>query len=171
MQLNDWLEDEEEQLRQARLVEFQPSEEAGFVGLAGAALRAVAVVGAALEMAPDCESPIEVALGARLKLLIDQWNEEHTPQLELVPQYPLLRFRYDFGIVAGGKLIAAIECDGRGYHSSEAAQANDAAKNVAVWSVGAEIFRFTGTAIFLFEAECAADVENFLRTKFKQEAA
>jgi very-short-patch-repair endonuclease len=170
MQRNDWLEDEEAEIAAARVVPFQSSEEAGFAAFGGAVRRAVEVAGAAFAIAPDCESPIEATLGARLKLLIDQWNGEREPKLELVPQYPLLRFRYDFGIVADGKLIAAIECDGKEFHSSEEAQANDAAKNVAVWRAGAEIFRFTGSLIFRFDAECASDVRVFLEHKFKEAA-
>jgi very-short-patch-repair endonuclease len=171
MQRNDWLEQEEEELREARRTEFQASEEVGLVSFSSAVQRAVAVAGAAVGMAHDCESPIEVALGSQLKLLIEIWNESLTPQLELVPQYPLLRFRYDFGIVADSKLIAIVECDGKDFHSSEAAQANDAAKNVAAWRAGAEVFRFPGSEIFRRDAYCAECVVSFLRSKFKQEAA
>lgn len=156
-----FLEDEEDEIANFR-AEDRPSEEAGFVQLSGAIGRAVAVAGAAFDIAPSCESPIEATLGARLKLLIEQW-----PDLCLVPQYQLHRFRYDFAIVHGTKLIAAIECDGKDFHSSEAARANDRAKNVAIWAEGAEIFRFTGSDIFRHDVNCVASVEEFLQGKLK----
>lgn len=164
---HDFLEDEEEAIRAAmESTRFQPSEEDGLVGIAGAARKTLAVAGAALAIAPNTESPIEATLGARLHLLVDQWNSEGPPALLLVPQYPLHRFRYDFGIVCGGKLVAAIECDGQEFHSSEAAQANDRAKNVAAWQAGAEIFRFTGSMIFRRDTDCVALVEEFLKAQF-----
>lgn len=170
MQRNDWLEVEEEELAAARSVPFQPSEENGFVPFAGAIKRAVDIAGAAFKIAPECESPIEATLGAHLKLLIDQWNGERSPKLELIPQYPLLRFRYDFAIVADGQLIAAVECDGKEFHSSDEARANDAAKNVAVWRTGAEIFRFSGSSIFWRDAELVLGIKKFLFSKFREAA-
>ena len=152
--------EEEAQAEAKRRYVSPPSEEEGLVPLGSAAARFVDVAGAARSIAPQTESPIEATLGARLKLLIDQW-----PDLLLVPQYHIGRFRYDFAIVKGTKLIVAIECDGKDYHSSEAAQANDRAKNVAVWGVGAEIFRFTGRQIFRRDVDCVASVEAFLLDK------
>jgi very-short-patch-repair endonuclease len=160
---HDFLEDEEEELKRARIVEFQASEEAGFGALSGA----VAAVVAAAEIGADCESPIEFSLGGQLKLMVDWWNRERRPPLDLVPQYHLSGFRYDFGLLAdGGKLIAAIECDGKAYHNSEAARANDAAKDAAVMAAGAKIFRFTGSEIFRGARECAWGVCQFLHTRF-----
>lgn len=170
MQHNDWLEIEEEELAAARSAPFQPSEENGLSPFASAIKRAVAIAGAALDIAPECESPIEATLGAHLKLLIEQWNSERAPGLELVPQYPLLRFRYDFGIVSDGRLIAAVECDGKEFHSSDEARANDAAKNVAVWRAGAEIFRFSGSSIFRRDAELVLGIKKFLISKFREAA-
>lgn len=161
-----FLEDEEAEIAAANRQDREPVEVSGFTSIAGAIGRAVAVAGAAFQIAPNCDSPIEAMLGAHLKLLIDKWNAERTPELTLVPQYELVRFRYDFGIVAGGKLVAAIECDGKDFHSSNEARANDAAKNVAIWKTGAEIFRFSGSQIFRRDVGCVAGIETFLRGRF-----
>ncbi len=161
---HDFLElEEEERIESERRYMPQSSEEDGLRPFGSLADRVVQVARAARSIAPQTESPIEATLGARLKLLIDQW-----PNLSLVPQYSLHRFRYDFAIVEGTKLIAAIECDGKDYHSTEAAQANDKAKNLAVWALGAEIFRFTGSQIFRRDVACVADVEAFLVGKFRR---
>lgn len=163
---HDFLEDQEE--RAARKLEEYPFEEGGFVGLANGIRKALAVAGAAHSIAPKTESPIEATLGARLQLMIDAWNKDRKPELALIPQYPLYRFRYDFAITADARLIAVIECDGKDFHSSEAARLNDAAKNVAVWKMGVEIFRFSGSKIFRDDVRCVDQIGAYLDSKYRR---
>ncbi len=105
-------------------------------------------------------------LGARLSLAIDIWNKDCEPKLTLVPQYQLNRFRYDFAILAGEALILAIECDGKDFHSSEAQRANDAAKDALIYSMGANIRRFTGSNIFRHDENCVASIMLYLCQKY-----
>lgn len=165
---HDWLEVEEEQAEIAARRPPDPIEESGFVSIGGGVRRAVTIAGAKFAIAPDCESPIEAMLGGRLKLLVDGWNTAREPKLTLVPQYQLQRFCYDFAILCGETLVMAIECDGKEFHSSEAARANDKAKTAAIHAAGAEMQRFSGSHIFRWESDCAAFVGECLNRKFGQ---
>ncbi len=157
-----FLEDEEAELEAVNRRERPPTEEWGLTSLAGGVGRALAVAGAAFEMAPKTESPIEATLGARLSLALDIWNKDCEPKLTLVPQYQLKRFRYDFAILSGEKLVLAIECDGKDFHSSDAQRANDAAKDALVRSLGADVARFTGSKIFRDDTDCVETIMFYL---------
>lgn len=163
-----FLEDEEADYAALRSRDADPLEEHGLVSIGGAINRAVSVAGAKFAIAPECESPIEATMGGRLKLMVEEWNAKNALKIKLVQQYQLHRFRYDFAILlADETLILAIECDGRDFHSSDEARANDANKNKAIWALGAEIFRFSGSKIFRREADCIARVEAYLKQKFQ----
>lgn len=161
-----FLEDEEADYEALRRREPDPTEERGLAPLAGGVARALAVAGAAFDMAPKTESPIEATLGARLSLAIDIWNKDCEPKLTLVPQYQIKRFRYDFAILAGDRLVLAIECDGKDFHSSESQRANDAAKDALVRSIGADVTRFTGSKIFRDDAACVEKIMFLLCKKY-----
>jgi hypothetical protein len=71
---------------------------------------------AAATIAPNCESPIEIELGARLIIAMRIIDD---PSLKLIPQYVLGAYRYDFAITRKERLVALIECDGKDFHSTE----------------------------------------------------
>jgi hypothetical protein len=77
--------------------------------ISSSVISTVEILSSAVTIAPDCESPIEVDLGARLSSAIRRIDDSN---LLLVPQYVLGPYRYDFAIIREGKPIALIECDG-----------------------------------------------------------
>ncbi len=100
---------------------------------------------------PKCESPIEIDLGAAL---IQQSSDRY----ETVPQFRVGRYRFDFGLVTGERLIALIECDGEEFHSTPQQIANDAAKDAAGAALGVPVFRFSGKEIYRTPQGCAAHI-------------
>ncbi len=93
---------------------------------------------------PDkCESPIERYLAAALAEPAKKWG------YEVIPQFELGRYRYDFAIksVRAGKVIAVVECDGREFHSSPDQLANDADKDRLAKAEKLALFRIRGTEI------------------------
>lgn len=146
----------------------QPFEEQGaFAPLSVGAMKFLEVTAQATKLEPICESPIEVMLGSRLATYRDKWESLSLPPIKLVAQHKLSGFRYDFAIKTGdGKLLLAIECDGKEFHSSPDQQANDQAKNSAIWAADAAMFRFSGSEIFRDDNRCAADIFRYLRRKF-----
>lgn len=142
-------------------------EQGAFKPISVGAMQFVEVMAHAQKLDPICESPIEVMLGSRLAFYRDKWKSLGLPEIKLAAQYKLAGFRYDFAIKdSDGKLLLAIECDGKEFHSSPEQQANDEAKNAAIFATDAAMFRFTGSDIFRDDDRCAAEIFNHLRWKF-----
>ncbi len=97
-----------------------------------------------------CESPIEVILGAEIAMLGGK-------SLELIPQFRLGRYRYDFAIRRKNnpKFVVLIECDGKAFHSKPEQIANDLRKDRAAWLAGMDLVRFTGSEIHKDTRNCA----------------
>lgn len=114
------------------------------------------------ELAPSCESEIEVDLGVRITEAFKVINDE---TLSLVPQYALGRFRYDFAITRRGrpKPIALIECDGKEFHQTEEQLVNDRAKNNLAAKEEIYLFRFSGSEIFRHLDECVGRILKMMR--------
>lgn len=94
------------------------------------------------EMTKVCESPIEIDLGAAL---VAQAGDCY----RIVPQFKLLRYRYDFAIMGQGKTpIVLVECDGAAFHSTKEQLANDAAKDDAAIRADTRVIRVTGREIY-----------------------
>ncbi len=89
------------------------------------------------------ESKIEQILAQCMRIPAEKWG------YEIIPQFELGKFRYDFAIKnrAAGKIIALIECDGWEFHASEAARIRDAAKTKLAHDSGYLMFRFKGKDI------------------------
>jgi very-short-patch-repair endonuclease len=117
-------------------------------------------VGSAYILAPECESPIEVELGARLSNALSSVRESG---LSLVPQFRLGTFRYDFAIMREGKTIALVECDGKDYHSTAEQIANDRKKDSLAAKRDAMLFRFSGSDIFRNGKFCVYTIVQNLR--------
>lgn len=105
-----------------------------------------------------CESPIEFLLAHNLATLLFPDAE----RVNIVAQYPLARFRYDFLIngVRQGPLLL-IECDGKDFHSSPEQIKNDALKDAAAAAADIKLMRFSGSAIFdnpMYCAQVAVDL-------------
>lgn len=101
----------------------------------------------AVELKSVCESPIEIALGAELRLLIDDYFPPASATL--VPQFKLDRFRYDFAVqfTKDERPALLIECDGREFHTKPEDVANDRRKDAAATKAGIRLMRFTGSDI------------------------
>lgn len=124
----------------------------------------------AFVIAPNTESPIEVQFGGYLAGTLSRTLKEVgiefeigdpkprlRPTVFLCPQYVVGKFRYDFALVVNGKAAVLIECDGKDFHSSDEAIANDRAKDLKAAEIGAVIRRYTGSQIFRDLKECAND--------------
>lgn len=111
----------------------------------------------AMGLAPSCESPIEVDLGAHILRLLPA-------QFQLKPQFRIARFRFDFAVMFDGHALVLIECDGRDFHCTDAQIANDRRKDVAAARAGIKVLRFTGSQIFRYPAWCARHVLEHLGT-------
>jgi very-short-patch-repair endonuclease len=125
-------------------------------------IEAIDTLSIACTIAPDCESPIEIDLGARLTKVFRVVDD---PNLLLVPQYILGPFRYDFAITRKGraKPIALVECDGKDFHQSEDQLANDRAKDSLAAKEGIFLFRFSGSEIFRDLNGCVAQILKMMR--------
>jgi very-short-patch-repair endonuclease len=98
-----------------------------------------------------CESPIELSLAISLAPILPD-------DVQLIAQYPLQNYRMDFAIVADGRPLLFIECDGRAFHSTPAQLANDAAKDKTAARLGIPLLRLTGSAIFRDAPQRARDI-------------
>jgi very-short-patch-repair endonuclease len=98
----------------------------------------------------SCESPIEVALAIQLRRLL-------RPPIELVSQYKVGGFRFDFAIYdrEAPRLWLLVECDGRLFHSTPQQLANDRKKDAYAKSIGVPLLRFSGSAIHRDPQDCA----------------
>jgi very-short-patch-repair endonuclease len=96
-----------------------------------------------------CESPIERILQDHLVPCAKQWD------MTVLPQYPVDKFRFDFAIAIRGRVVSVIECDGKAFHSSSQARANDHRKSAAARAAGLIVSRFTGNEIYRRPKQCA----------------
>jgi very-short-patch-repair endonuclease len=109
---------------------------------------------AAYKIAPQCESPIEIILGAALIRL----NElEHGGKALISSQYRFGRYRFDWALSFPELELPAlfIECDGYAYHSTPEQLARDKAKDDSALQAGIEVLRFSGSDIFRHPDGCA----------------
>ena len=138
-----------------------------WIPLSAAALKAVEAVAESVTMAAKTESPIETIFGSRFALALRSlcndigWKFSvgtGDDDLVLHPQFPLVRFRYDFAVVAKWKAkpLVLIECDGKDFHLSADQQANDKLKNDAASNAGIRLIRFTGSEINGDVSACVA---------------
>ncbi len=120
-----------------------------WVGFNDALISAVEVAAHAFVLRAQCESPIEVMLGAQLCAM--------GGDLEVIPQFHLRGFRYDFAIRRAGQHenVVLIECDGREFHSTPEQIANDKRKDEVAVGAGMGIVRFTGSDINADSRHCA----------------
>jgi very-short-patch-repair endonuclease len=131
-----------------------------FRPISASVMSVVEILASAVTIAPDCESPIEVDLGARLSNAIRLMDD---PNLLLVPQYVLGSYRYDFAIIRRGRPITLIECDGRDFHSTKDQLANDRAKDDLAAKEGVALFRFSGSEIFRDGRDCVRRILHTMR--------
>lgn len=158
--------------RDTRLPDFwQNNEEDCWVRIGDLVEPVVRLAKYAIDLRSECESPIEIALGAELKLFI----EYYFPQVSvlLMPQYKLDRFRYDFAVkfVGDDKPAVLIECDGREFHSKPEDVANDKRKNEAAEKAGIRLLRFTGRDIHRNGRGCVLIVVGELLAHLRNNAA
>jgi very-short-patch-repair endonuclease len=119
-------------------------------------------IASATAIAPECESPIEVELGARLSSAMRVIND---PALSLVCQYRLGPYRYDFAIIRASNPLILIECDGSEFHSTEAQLANDRAKDDFAAKRGMLLLRFSGSEIFRDAKDCVRRILQIMRDR------
>lgn len=121
------------------------------VSVGAVAKEVAAIAEVAMKLRPECESPIEVDLGAHILRLLSL-------PFRLQPQFRMGRFRYDFAIMFDEHAVLLIECDGKEFHSTEEQIENDRRKDEQAHLAGIKIIRFTGSSIFRDPADCAAKV-------------
>jgi hypothetical protein len=123
-----------------------------------------------MDIGGNCDSPIEVQMGAAILTFFDRSGHplrlcktldlKSLPnELVLVPQFAWNYYRSDWAIL-NPTLEAAllIECDGKDFHSSAERRAHDAKKDAAALSRGFLTMRFTGSAIFRDADGCAQKI-------------
>jgi very-short-patch-repair endonuclease len=118
-------------------------------------LETIAVRMALIEV---CESPIEIDLGARIRVLLGEVFEMNN--ILLIPQYKWKQFRIDFAVVreVTDEPVLFIECDGRDYHSSPEQIARDKIKDGVAARAGITLLRFSGSEIYRFADGCVQRV-------------
>jgi very-short-patch-repair endonuclease len=140
------------------------------VKLVDAALSAVERIRLMCNVSPDCDSPIEVQLGAAIMLFFEragaplllckEFRLDRAPYgLLLVPQFGWSHYRSDWAILTArshGALL--IECDGKDWHSNEQQKAHDARKDQSALDYGFLTLRFTGSEIYRDADGCAQKV-------------
>lgn len=95
----------------------------------------------AMKLARQCESPIEVMLGAELIIAAGD-------RYRVVPQFKLSSYRYDFAVMGTARVpLVLVECDGAAFHSTERQLANDRAKDAAATAAGTRVIRIQGREI------------------------
>lgn len=138
---------------------FQPSDElhgseeivgpGGLFPIGPAAEAAANHSAGALFLAPMCESPIEIELGAYVLREIEDRG------IRLAAQYNWLSFRMDFALLREYLPLLFIECDGKEFHSTPDQIANDRRKDAAAAAARIPLLRFSGSDIFRRGEACA----------------
>jgi very-short-patch-repair endonuclease len=140
----------------------RPRNRAGFEPIAAAAVLETVLI--AMEIAPHCDSQIEIDLAIPLTKAIHVIDD---PTLSLGHQFPLGRFLYGLYVKREGrsKPLVLIECDGKEFHSTDDQIANDRAKNALAAKSGIPLFRFSGSEIFRELDSCVVQVFKGLRLR------
>lgn len=140
------------------------------VRLVDATANAIDRIRRAFDIGGNCDSPIEVQIGAAILLFFERANRplklcktidiEKAPNgLVLVPQLAWSFYRSDWGILNPNRHGALlIECDGKDFHSSPEQLAHDRKKDAAALARGFLTLRFTGSEIFRDADGCAQKV-------------
>lgn len=122
------------------------------------------------DIGDNCDSPIEVQIGAAILLFFDRANKplkicktidrKNTPNgLVLVPQFAWSFYRSDWAVYNPSTQSALlVECDGKDFHSSPGQVEHDRKKDEAALGHGFLTLRFTGSEIFRGADECAQKV-------------
>src|SRR4051812_31041105 len=144
--------------------------DAGFKPLGHGLFQAIDNAAHAYAIAPDTDSPIEVQFGGYLAGNLSRalnangigfkvGPPEPATHLTvfLCPQYVVGRFRYDFALLVNNRPAVLIECDGKEFHSSDEAIANDRGKDQRAAEIGALIRRYTGSSIYRDLKGCVDD--------------
>ena len=140
----------------------RPRNRAGFEPVAAAAvLESIAI---AIEIAPLCDSQIEIDLAIPLTKAIRVIDD---PTLSLSHQFPLGRFLYDLYLKREGrpKPLVLVECDGKEFHSTDDQIAKDRAKDALAAESGIPLLRFSGSEIFRELDRCVGQVFKGLRLR------
>ena len=124
----------------------------------------------ACDIGGNCDSPIEVQIGAAiivffersgrpLKLCKTLDTRTATDELVLVPQYAWSYYRSDWAILNPARHGALlIECDGKDFHSTISQKIHDQKKDEAAMDRGFLTMRFTGSEIFRDADRCAQKI-------------
>lgn len=121
------------------------------------------------------ESPIEAMfLDAFCKLAVDHGYDVAKASkatawvIRIEPQKWFEQYRVDFLIsypFFGKDLLIVVECDGHQWHEKTKAQAKkDKSRDRALQSIGAKVFRFTGSEINGNPGTCAGEVLDVIET-------
>jgi very-short-patch-repair endonuclease len=142
----------------------RPRNRAGFEPIAAAARAALEAIATAMEIAPRCDSEIEIDLAISLIKAIRIIDD---PSLSLGHQFTLGRFLYDLYVKRAGRLkpLVLIECDGKEFHSTNDQIAKDRAKDALAAKSGIPLFRFSGSEIFRELDRCVVKVFKALRLR------
>jgi very-short-patch-repair endonuclease len=124
----------------------------------------------ACDIGGNCDSPIEVQIGAAiivfferagrpLKLCKTLDTRMAQNELVLVPQYAWSYYRSDWAILNPARHGALlIECDGKDFHSTISQKIHDQKKDEAAMDRGFLTMRFTGSEIFRDADRCAQKI-------------
>lgn len=140
------------------------------IKLVDATQRALSRCCVAMEIGGNCDSPIEVQLGAAVLLFFERAGhplkicksidaDKPHDGLVLVPQFAWSYYRSDWAILnptRQGALL--IECDGRDFHSSPDQRKHDWQKDANAHDRGFLTMRFTGTEIWKDADGCAQKI-------------
>lgn len=168
---HDFLEDEPEYFHgayrhgsEAEVGDFKP------LALVNATSNALDRCRRIMEIGNNCDSPIEVLMGAALLVYFDRGSRPlelcktidkyNLPRgLVLVPQFKWSYYRSDWALYNASKDMALlIECDGHDYHTSPEQRAHDRKKDTAALERGYLTMRFTGSQINRDADACAQKI-------------
>jgi very-short-patch-repair endonuclease len=138
--------------------------------LVDATARAIERISHACDIGGNCDSPIEVQIGAAIIVFFERAGrplklcktlDTRTAQdeLVLVPQYAWSYYRSDWAILNPARHGALlIECDGKDFHSTISQKIHDQKKDEAAMDRGFLTMRFTGSEIFRDADRCAQKI-------------
>lgn len=138
--------------------------------LVDATVRAIDRIRRSCDIGGNCDSPIEVQIGAAILMFFERANRplkicktidlnSTIGGLVLVPQFGWSFYRSDWAIFntrTHGALL--VECDGKGFHSSPEQVAHDQKKDAAALGRGYLTLRFTGSQIHRDADACAQKI-------------